>query len=145
MTNSFTSVSTQCRYWDRHRWFQVTVWLGPRAVEPAFISNWKIRWKRSRQSYIFAYQCFSGHYLQLYLQSDRGLRIARVQQEKKASLNRQRHRLLFTNGPPHAKSHQTNQEWRRAKRNRTLNEVVKILNPLLHNSGHPTPPRPFHR
>lgn len=68
------------------------------------------------------------------------LHIAVFSGEKKASSNRQRHRLLFTNGPPRAKAHQTNQEWRSAKRNRTLNEVVKILNPLLHNLVHPPLP-----
>lgn len=78
--------------------------------------------------------CFpSGHYLQLYLQSDGGCASPRSGSKKKTTSNRQRRRLLFTNEPT---AHQTNQEWRSAKRNRTLNEVVKILNPLAPQLGH---------
>lgn len=45
--------------------------------------------------------------------------------------------LQFTNGPSIPKAQQTDEEGRSAKTNRTSNEVVKIVNPLLPNLSPP--------
>lgn len=69
----------------------------------AFENQKRKKRQGARQSWISAYLCFpSGHYLQLYLQSDGGCASPGSGSKKKATSNRQRRRLLFTNGPPHA-------------------------------------------
>lgn len=93
-------------------WLWVTVWLGPRALEPAFMSHFKLdkqapafKKKHTHTNggrFLLIPLFTSGHYLQLYLQSD-GSEALQGSSVKKATSNRQRRPSLFTNGARHTK------------------------------------------